>query len=217
MKQYLGVKQYFGVAIALGFLTAPAFAADLPPVTTEPPAPAYTAPAFSWAGPYAGIHLGYGFASKFENDGGISLDGASGLFGGIQAGYNFTYDPFVFGIEGEMSYANITDSDATVDAKIDWKGSITPRIGYAFDRFLPYIKGGFAFGNAEITDGAFSESKTHVGWTLGTGMEYAITPNFTAKIEYMYTDLGSETYDVGTPISAGFKGSDIKLGINYKF
>ena len=93
----------------------------------------------------------------------------------------------------------------------------------AFDRFLPYITGGAAFGNIKAslvgpaTNLAASQSRT--GWTFGGGIEYAFLENWSAKLEYLYVDLGS--FDTGflTPVvaNASFKENIIRAGLNYKF
>lgn len=193
-------------------------AADVPSQPlADPPAPAYTVPAFSWAGPYVGVHLGYGFESRFDNNAVLGLNSASGFIGGVQAGYNVSFNPVVVGVEGELSYANVEASFGAVNATLDWKGALTGRLGYAADRVMPYLKGGLAFGAAEVTNGAVSDNQTHFGWTLGGGIEIALTDTITTRVEYMYTDLDRETYTVGAPVSAGFEGSEVRLGINYKF
>ncbi len=68
------------------------------------------------------------------------------------------------------------------------------RVGYAFDRFLPYFTGGLAFGDVEARRTGFAGSKdTNAGWTVGVGIEGVIAGNWTAKVEYLYADLGDTT------------------------
>ena len=68
------------------------------------------------------------------------------------------------------------------------------RAGYAFDRILFYGTGGGAFGNVQAAAGALPfSSSTQIGWTAGGGVEFAFTPNLTAKVEYLYVDLGSQS------------------------
>jgi outer membrane immunogenic protein len=198
-------------------LAAPAFAADLAPRAVEPAAPAYIAPAaFSWTGFYVGANAGYGFSGKFE---GTPADGGDGFTVGGQAGYNYQFNPIVVGIEGEIDYADIKDRFDGFKGDLNWRGSVTPRLGFAIDRFMPYIKGGFAFGDVEFSDPAGNDDQVLTGWTVGGGAEYAVTDNVTVRAEYNYTDLGKDSYTtpvVGT-FKAGYKGSDVKLGVNYKF
>jgi outer membrane immunogenic protein len=198
-------------------LAAPAaYAADLAPRSVEPVAPAYIAPAaFNWTGFYVGANAGYGFSGDFSG----GLDGGNGFEVGGQAGYNYQFNPLVVGIEGELDYSDVKDSFAGFKGDLNWRGSITPRLGFAIDRFMPYIKGGFAFGDVEIKDPIGSDDQVLTGWTVGAGAEYAVTDTITVRGEYNYTDLGKDTFS--TPVAgtfkAGYKGSDVKLGVNYKF
>ncbi|MFN8830643.1 MAG: outer membrane protein [Labrys sp. (in: a-proteobacteria)] len=196
---------------ALGLAT-PALAADIP-AAGEPVAPAYIAPAaFNWSGPYVGLHLGYGFTGEFNN----ALDGASGFVGGLQAGYNVQFDPLVVGIEAEISYTDLSDKSGAVKADLNWKGTLTPRIGFAMDRFMPYVKAGLAYGSVEASN-TTSDDATLWGWTVGVGAEYAVTNQISIKAEYAYTDLGSETLRIPAATKVGYTGSEVKIGLNYRF
>ncbi|MET4632330.1 outer membrane protein [Kaistia defluvii] len=231
----LGLGMTFGLAGA-------ASAADLT-VPYEPiPAPE---PAFTWTGLYIGAHGGYAWLD-FKSEptdayGGMKPDG---WFGGGQAGYNYQFsNNIVLGIEADASFGDQKDSISaligdplenavTLDyaAKIDAFGTVRARAGYAVDRFLPYVTGGLAWANAEldfhnqiIADGnvavdlSASDKQTFTGWTIGAGLEYAVTNNITAKVEYLYADLGSKDFDLGTPVSADITMQTVKFGLNYKF
>jgi outer membrane immunogenic protein len=123
---------------------------------------------------------------------------------------------------------------------MNWLGTARARLGFAIDHFLFYGTGGFAFGNTQSSFGAAvtdyrngtlnygwygSKSDTAVGWTIGGGAEFAFTTNWTAKIEYLYYDLGDQTYTVASPqltdVFATVKhqqsGSILRTGVNYKF
>lgn len=113
-----------------------------------------------------------------------------------------------------------------LSSKIDWFGTVRMRLGYAFDRFLPYITGGVAWANVNYdeyyTDNltyadSYSYSKTKFGWTLGGGAEYAFTNNWSAKIEYLYADLGSVNYDPYSGATFDITMQTLKLGVNYRF
>jgi len=231
----LGLGMTFGLAGA-------ASAADLT-VPYEPvPAPE---PAFTWTGLYIGAHGGYAW-SDFSNEA-IAAYGdlkPDGWFGGGQAGYNYQFaNNVVLGIEADVSFGDQKDSISAVigdplenavtldyAAKIDTFGTVRARAGYAVDQFLPYVTGGLAWANAElgfhnqiIADGnvavdlSASDKQTFTGWTIGAGLEYAVTNNITAKVEYLYADLGSKDFDLGTPVSADITMQTVKFGLNYKF
>jgi outer membrane immunogenic protein len=209
-----------------------ALAADMPPSRSLPPprAPIYV-PFFTWNGFYVGINAGYGFGhSKWtdtvtlDSTGGFTIKG--GMVGGT-AGYNLQFGSFVFGLEGDLDWTNIKGSvtancPSTCETSNSWLGTTRGRIGYAFDRFLPYVTGGAAFGDIKgslLGVGDFKQTK--VGWTGGAGVEYAFIDNWSAKIEYLYVDLGKTTCDAtcsgGNPITATFKSNVVRGGLNYKF
>jgi outer membrane immunogenic protein len=203
------------LASAALVLTTPVLAADLSP----PAEPVQVLPqGFDWSGFYIGVNAGYGFAGSFEDRVGINLDNADGFVGGVQAGYNASFDPLVLGIEGELDYANISDQNGIFEGNLNWRGSLTPRLGFAVEQFMPYIKGGVAFGSVEIKTPGVSDDQVLVGWTIGAGAEYLITNNVSVRAEYNYTDLNSDNFAVtGGVIEAGYHGSDVKAGVNYKF
>ncbi|MGU3401357.1 outer membrane protein [Brucellaceae bacterium D45D] len=220
--------------LASTLVLAGAFGAHAADAIVEEPAPVVVAPAFTWAGAYIGGQVGYGWGkSEFESFGHIKPDG---FLGGLYAGYNFdTGSDFILGIDGDITYNNLKDNDSVTDglleagieSKLRWSGAIRARAGVAFDRFMPYIAGGVAFGSIKtsgyVTDGlnalSASESKTRTGWTIGGGVDYAATDNVILRLEYRYTDFGKKDLDFG--VNAGlenkFKSNDIRLGIAYKF
>jgi len=217
------MKQLLLASVALSVATA-ASAADMParPYQKAPP-PALVA-VYNWSGFYIGAMGGYG-----------SETGAgSGGFGGGTIGYNWQFpgSQFVFGLEGDFAGGSIKDSFtedvgggllATQDTKIKTFGSVTGRVGLAFDSALIYAKGGYAFANREVAvsilDTTFSDNKTHSGYTVGGGLEYLFLPNWSAKGEYMYTSLGNESYNIGgLPLETGnIDFHTVKVGINYHF
>ncbi len=75
-----------------------------------------------------------------------------------------------------------------------WLGTARSRIGYAFDRWLPYITGGVAYGDFKMTPPAPDTytDRWSAGWTLGGGLEYAIAGPWSVKLEYLYFDLGKQ-------------------------
>jgi outer membrane immunogenic protein len=222
-----------------------AVAADIPYVRN--PAPA-DVPA-SWAGFYLGGQVGYGADSvRWRNLGtstffsplnSVTRDRGSGVIGGGQLGYNFQYNRFVFGIEGSASAADFDRSFASPyfpatdvwSSKLTWLGTVTGRVGYGFDTWLPYIKGGFAAGTVEtsLRDnalGVISQSSTvHSGWTVGGGVEFKLTRQFSLGLEFMHTDLGRSN-DINGPSTApgtvesysvGLRSNSIMARFNYLF
>ena len=102
----------------------------------------------------------------------------------------------------------------------------TGRLGYAFNRLLLYGQGGLAVGDvtAKIVSNSFfpsgtfaSGSNTAVGWAAGAGMEFGLTQNISAKAEYLYFDLGNNTYNLGVPVAISRNGNIGRVGLNYRF
>jgi outer membrane immunogenic protein len=207
---------------------APAFAADAPPSRRAPAhAPVYV-PFFTWSGFYVGFNAGYGWGtsnwtSALGTTGDFRVSG--GVFGGT-LGYNMQMGSAVFGLEGDFDWSGIKGSSTSVvclgscETKNTWLATARGRIGYAFDRFLPYATGGAAFGNLKMTGPLGGASSTKTGWALGAGLEYAFTTSWSAKLEYLYVDLGKATCNAactGVPADVTFQTSLVRAGVNYKF
>ncbi len=215
------------IAFAALLLTSgSAFAADLAPAPVEPVTPVT---AYNWTGFYIGAHAGADFGQG--KIGGAKFDGA-GFLGGLHAGYNEEFDGgWVVGLEGDIDYSsfsknkNVTVIDDAVavgtraEFKNEWQGSVRARLGYAFDRFLPYVTGGVAFGDEKIDINGFgSNTDTRVGWTAGAGLEYAIDQNWIVRGEVRYVDLGNNTANIrGIRAKTRFDSVNATLGVSYKF
>ncbi|WP_029005647.1 outer membrane protein [Azorhizobium doebereinerae] len=202
--------------LASALLAAPAMAADLARAPTPAPAIVTAAPpAFSWTGFYIGANAGYAWGS---GTGAADANGLNpdGWLGGGQVGYNYQFqNNMLVGLEADVQGSDIGSSNGALSSKLDYFGTVRARLGYAFDRVLPYVTGGFAWGNNKISTPGISESNTLTGWTAGAGVEYALTNNWTARAEYLYTDLGKGNYNaIG---EAGVNASTARLGVNYKF
>jgi len=205
-----------------------ALAADMPLGPAR--APAYV-PFFTWNGFYIGVNGGYGFGRSNWTDtvtllstGGFDTTG--GLIGGT-VGYNVQFGGWVLGIETDVAWSNLKGSATincvgTCQTSNEWLGTARTRIGYAFDRFMPYITGGAAFGGIKGTLGGIGTfSETEVGWTWGAGIEYAFAERWSAKVEYLYVDLGRANCNVtcsgGNPIEATFTTNLVRGGVNFRF
>ncbi|GLK86550.1 outer membrane protein [Ancylobacter defluvii] len=196
-----------GLALAVA-VAAPASAADL----SYPAPTAYAAPVpvFTWTGFYLGANAGYGWGeADFSDD-------TNGFLGGIQAGYNWQFagSPLVVGIETDLQATNIESPTFS----LDYFGTVRARLGWAVDQFLIYGTGGFAYGRGNYEVAGLSNKQTNTGWTIGAGGEYAFSPNWSVKAEYLYVDLGTETYDtIAGPLDIGTTANILRLGVNYKF
>jgi outer membrane immunogenic protein len=241
------------IATAALVVTSPAWAADLPPAPAPMPRAAAYIPApppFSWTGFYIGANLGGGWGRGNVVDslfGANYTNGSSASFvGGGQVGGNYQIGSFVVGAEADFDwFANNKNSGTgtvlptvpattlRVSANDRWVTTLAARFGWAFDHLLFYGKAGGGWvgaGNFAVTNvgtGAsvsLSNSNTNVGWLVGAGVEYALTPNWTAKLEYDYLALNNASYTVTVPgvgadtfTNGGRNVQTVTIGVNYLF
>jgi outer membrane immunogenic protein len=183
-------------------------------------------------------------------------DDPKGFLGGLQLGANKQVGNIVYGVETDISFSQIRDNVSgpiQIDwltsgvQKLDWFGTLRARAGLVtLDRSLIYVTGGPAYGRATLSTNTLqvlnsfpggclsggdfcmtgSSEKWMVGWTIGGGWEYAFASNWSAKLEYLYYDLGKIT-DINPQIngtsgitfqgSTEVKGNIVRVGLNYKF
>lgn len=216
-------------------VTGSALAADA--IVYQDPAPMMEAAplAFAWTGAYVGGQIGYLWGDgDFDSLGGDATIEPDGWLAGLYAGYNYQMDNnIVLGADADFAWSGADDSSTTsdaigptgtVDTEMKWEGALRARLGYSVDRFLPYIAGGVAFGKMKTSvydvagDSVGSDSDTNVGWTLGVGLDYAITDQIIARAEYRYTDLGSFDGTIGGfGTDTDYQTNDVRLGVAYKF
>jgi outer membrane immunogenic protein len=214
------------VLLASGVLAGTAAAADLTPHYQQPfvKAPAYN-PIYTWTGFYIGLNGGGGWGrSSWDRTGDFDVSG--GVIGGT-AGFNWQTGQVVFGIEGDVDWSGVSGSTTTLcpagcTTKNDWLGTARGRLGYAFDRFLPYITGGLAFGDIRATTPGFAgATQTNLGWTVGAGLEVAIAGNWSAKAEYLHVGLGSFNCGLACglvrPDNVSLRAELLRGGVNYRF
>ncbi|HET7849909.1 MAG TPA: outer membrane protein [Pseudolabrys sp.] len=210
-----------GVAAFASFATA-ATAADLGRPVMPTKAPEYVAP-YTWTGFYIGINGGGGFGRSSFSDPFASdrFDVSGGLVGGT-VGYNWQTGPLVLGLEGDIDWSGIRGDGLcgpaalSCETRNDWLGTVRGRIGYAANMFMPYITGGLAVGNIKTSiAGIGSTDQTNAGWTIGAGLETKIAGPWSAKIEYLFVDLGNGDSIAGS--DADFRTNLVRAGVNYRF
>ena len=206
------------LTMAIGISTA--FAADVAQRQRMPAkAPQYVS--YNWTGPYIGLNGGGGwgrssFSAPFATN---SFDLSGALIGGT-LGYNWQAGQTVFGFEGDIDWSNIRGSSpcaaTTCETRNSWLGTARGRLGYAMDRFMPFVTGGLAVGDIRTTvAGVGSADTTKAGWTLGGGLEAALAGPWTAKVEYLYVDLGRGGSIVGA--DASMRANILRGGLNFRF
>lgn len=174
--------------------------------------------------------------------------------GGGQIGYNWQTGPMVFGLEADFDYLGNGNTNVAVPGGAplpyfvavrrntgDFLGTVRGRLGYAVDRALFYVTGGLAYGgnggNGSVTyypaGGGGPYTYTHsghtsnIGYAVGGGVEYAFTPHWTGRVEYLFVDRGNKdtTYlaPIGAPAGSSFtvnnrtRDNIVRIGLNYKF
>ncbi|TPI65523.1 porin family protein [Mesorhizobium sp. B3-1-3] len=178
---------------------------------------------YDWSGFYAGAHIGVatgniGATDFTQPSGGFFTElvpaGTEGfhfrdtnIAGGVHVGAQYQWDQFVFGGEASWTATGIRktivspyfpDTD-TETGRIQHYATVVGKVGYAFDRFLVYAKGGYAGGEvgfkARDNDAlvTYEQNEWHNGYALGLGVDYALTDKLSLGIDYTHIDLGSKT------------------------
>jgi outer membrane immunogenic protein len=223
------------VGLALSASITGAAAADMPSVApvgySKSPV---LAAAYNWTGFYVGAMGGYGWSQNFHSGGTVvSTNDLKGGFAGGTVGYNWQApgSQFVLGLEVDAAWSDMKHQEpfilgTTLEDRIRAMGSVTGRVGFAADAALFYVKGGYAWADNRLAllngvgTSLFSESRVHSGWTIGGGVEYGFTPNWSAKAEYMYSSFTDSKYLPALTPGGVALGMDIhtaKVGINYRF
>ena len=229
------MKNFLLGTVALIALTATASAADMAarPYTK---APAYVAsPIYNWTGFYIGGHIGGAFNGN-NGFAGVSSSNNDGQFmGGVQGGYDYQFAPnWVMGIEANYSWTGNSNNNVvfpgaglgyTYGSNIKGLGSVTGRLGYTWGPALLYVKGGYAYADINrnlalngVNQGGINGSKD--GYTVGGGLEYLFTQNWSGKVEYQYYDFGKTSFSVAPLVAYGSTRNDehtVKAGLNYRF
>jgi outer membrane immunogenic protein len=238
-------KLTLALATATALISGPVLAADLRmPVK----APVYAPAPYNWTGFYIGIQGGGGFGdldwTYLSVPGGIPIGAADhrtrgGLVGGT-VGFNWQAGSWVFGIEADYAWADISGStpcpnpDFSCQSRLDSFGTARGRVGMAMNQVLLYATGGAAFGDQNIRTVQLlgvgvpptgtpvnGSSNFAVGWTAGGGLEWGFMGNWSAKVEALYFDLGTDNYTVDFPalqtVDARHTGVVVRGGVNFRF
>ncbi len=231
--------------VALVGMAAPASAADMA-VKARPPAPVI-APIYDWTGFYIGANGGWGQSRNcwdFVDVAGLSVasgcrDRSGGLAGG-QIGYRWQMSQWVFGLEAQGDWADLSNTRVSLfdpffstRVKTDGIGLFTGQIGYAWNAALFYVKGG-----AAVTSNRFSiletfsgieraaASSTRWGGVIGVGFEYGFAPNWSFGVEYDHLFMGdaNNSFSIVNPVAAAFVNNRISqdvdmvtVRLNYRF
>jgi opacity protein-like surface antigen len=200
---------------------------------------------YDWSGPYMGASAGSTWGRTHWAFQGATTDpDFAGVLVGGQAGYNFQKGRIVGGIEGDAGWSNAHGAAPctnnplffSCEADVGLLGSLTARFGYTWGRALFYAKGGWAFGEVtartalNFVDPGVAQPPAAAstvaqstnwenGWTVGAGMEFALTDRWSAKAEYMHYGFPRYAFTVmqNAPASATAAGNTVRIGVNYHF
>jgi opacity protein-like surface antigen len=213
----------------------------------------------SWDGLYLGANVGYGMSFNnvsvlpFESTSPAIADfspllihlQSSGFLGGIQAGYNWTHNTLLWGIEADMDYASVGGTNSitftpapyfinnSVTQQLNWFGTLRAKLGKVVSNtLLPYVTVGFSLANTELAydqtvllgntpvlQNTSSNTQTTLNWVSGAGLEYAVSDHVSYKLEYLYLKLGELSLDTAAyyGLNSDFTSNVLRLGINYHF
>lgn len=187
-------------------LVSGAQAADL--IIDQPAAGVVEAASGNWDGLYVGAFVG-GLGGTFEDESSDEYD-VSGWLAGVNLGANFTVaDGIVLGVVGDVAWSNAENQD-NLPLSVDWTASLRGRLGFDGGSFLPYLTAGLAVAGGEIE----GINETHVGWTVGAGVEFAVADNISIDLLYRYSDYGTATY---SNEDFGLTAHAVTVGLNFKF
>lgn len=217
-------------AVTALLVVTPALAAD--PIRPMPmPVVPVVDSSSIWDGFYGGLNAGYGWG-KAEAD--IAATAYTydidGWLGGAQIGYNFASGGMVFGVEADIQAANIKGTEnipnlGDAEFGIQSFGTVRARIGADAGSFMPYVTAGLAYGSLyyKLTNPGGTvlddESQWAWGWTIGAGVEAMMAENVSIKGEYLYIDLGKQTFNnsvVGN-FDASANAHTARIGVNFHF
>lgn len=199
------MKKYLVATAAIFAVATPALAGNLAPAPVDEPvvAPVPAAPVapigVDWTGLYAGAQLGYGFGDAEGTD-------FDGIVGGGQVGYNYDFGKWVLGAEADYNFADLSLDG--VDGSIDQIGRLKAKAGYEVGKALLYGTAGGAYAEAEIDGEDFDD----FGWVAGAGVDYMVTDNVIAGVEYLYH--GFNNFDDS---NADVDANTIAAKVSYKF
>jgi high affinity Mn2+ porin len=225
-------RMYAGLLLGGLSLGSAVNAADLP-ITKAP-----VAPLFDWSGVYIGAHMGYGLghsnATLFDPAPTTGDHTSSGVNAGVHAGYNLVLPSRVLlGVEADLTFPSYLESNTNIShtvtansdliERMDYVGTLRGRIGYAAPNWMIYATGGFAWTGTRTLNTLPSgdeERKLHTrtGWVAGAGVEYAIAPQWSARLEYLYSrfDDADVTLGSGTRLVSTLDFQTVRLGLNRK-
>lgn len=214
------------LALIAALAASASYAADLPSRKGPPPVLAPLPPPLIWNGFYVGGNVGGGWLDSYGSGWGWAGGNSSnaGVVGGGQVGYNYQISPLlVLGVETDFQGSSVGGNGsnwAAVTRRVDWFGTVRGRVGVSLfsPQLLFYGTGGFAYGDIGLNYGwAGTLREVGTGWTAGGGVEWAFLPNWSAKVEYLFTNIGASSWGGFNSIEQRVHLHTVRAGVNYHF
>ena len=217
------------LAAVAAALAAPALAADLGggpvrPFDGSPRAHYRPLDIERWTGLYFGGTLGYGFGATDVSGGSGAFDlDANGGVGTLFAGYNWQAGRAVLGLEADIGTGYLDDSIGAgagiVSSDLNVMGSLRARAGFLVTpAFMVYGTAGLAAADFDFRANGITASETLYGYQIGTGTELAISPKWSMRMEYIYTDFSPESLNpAGLTNNYDPDFPTVRAGFSYKF
>lgn len=231
-------KLFLRLALAtVAFLpAASALAADIDVMPPPPPTEELRPATYDWTGAYVGGWMGGTCidSTLFDNSvgGGTYLLAGCGFKGGVMGGYNFQMnDHFVAGVEADWGMSNniVENIDPTADFafKMNHIATLRGRAGYAIDDTLLFVTAGGAWAQGDL-DGIVAADPNHIkvghwGWSIGAGIEHALTDQIRIRGDYLYTRFqGKKYYSTSCAVTCDidvhdFGDHEFRVGVAWAF
>ncbi|MDQ0327356.1 outer membrane immunogenic protein [Rhodopseudomonas julia] len=231
------MKKILLASAAVALMGGSALAADLPTYEPAPVATPVATPTYNWSGGYVGLQTGWAWSNVDTdfNYGGTTVGGfdfdSDGWTAGVAAGWDYQWNWAVLGVRGDINWLDV-DGDGSRDTVVNgmdanWLASLTARAGVGMDRFHPYVLGGVAYVDYDhsnsYTNGVAvygdSDDDGDFGWTLGAGIEVAVTDNISVSGEYRHYwfDDKSIGYADGSSVDFDTDMDTFMVGVNWRF
>ncbi|NVO17387.1 MAG: carbohydrate porin [Rhodoplanes sp.] len=192
---------------------------------------------YDWSGAYFGGHLGYGrgdtHSTLRDPDPTIFATPFGSLYAGFQGGYNVVLPSrLMLGVEVDATFPNFLEDGFAANRtnaqgtqfieQVDYIATVRGRVGYAFDRWMLYGTGGFLVSQARLTENpgvaapVDKLTPTRTGWAAGIGAEFAVTKDWSARLEYLYDHIGGvqAAFPSGDVYDSSINMHMLRVGIN---
>lgn len=169
-----------------------------------------------WGGFYAGVIGGFDWAEYKSTTTKFRTDGFSG---GVFGGFNIEEGGLLYGVDARLNFSNKKETVGVQTAAIPIDGDVRARVGVVYGETLVYAAGGLAMAKMDVTNATGTDSKGHLGWTIGVGGEQNLGGSMFARAEYSYSDYFDASYDTGAGAfdAKPTAHSQLKIGLGLRF